>query len=365
MTIIRKNLFAIITMAISIGVLVYFLITTDGITAFARIVDSIQISWFTLIFVAVVAGWLLEALVLHFFCKKVYPQWKYWHSLIMGMIGLLYSALTPFATGGQAMQIYYMKKLGMDTGAAGSIIAIKSLVYQIIMVLFAMIMVFWKLPFFQQSVSNFSFLTIIGLITNLTFVVIVLFFAVCEKVTDKAVRAVIKFLYRIRLVKKPVLRYHKIHSEFAIFHKSTKLVGKSVKVYLSAAFFTIIQIFVACIIPYLIYRSFNFKGANMFDMLGAQAFVNMVSAFIPLPGASGGAEGSFYLFFGLFFINNTIIPAIFIWRVFTYYLNMIGGLIFVFVVKRVPYRVLYREKSKAELEADKISRNIENQKLDL
>ena len=141
--------------------------------------------------------------------------------------------------------------------------------------------------------------------------------------------------------------------------------GKSVKVYLSAAFFTIIQIFVACIIPYLIYRSFNFKGANMFDMLGAQAFVNMVSAFIPLPGASGGAEGSFYLFFGLFFINNTIIPAIFIWRVFTYYLNMIGGLIFVFVVKRVPYRVLYREKSKAELEADKISRNIENQKLDL
>ena len=84
------------------------------------------------------------------FCKKVYPQWKYWHSLIIGMIGLLYSALTPFATGGQAMQIYYMRKLGMDTGGAGSIIAVKSLVYQIIMVLFALVMVFWKLPFSEQ-----------------------------------------------------------------------------------------------------------------------------------------------------------------------------------------------------------------------
>ena len=172
----KKNLFAIITMAISIGVLVYFLITTDGITAFAEIAGSIQIPWFISIFAAIIVGWLLEALVLHFFCKKVYPQWKYWHSLIIGMIGLLYSALTPFATGGQAMQIYYMRKLGMDTGGAGSIIAVKSLVYQIIMVLFALVMVFWKLPFFQSSVSNFSFLTIIGLTTNLTFVLLVLFF---------------------------------------------------------------------------------------------------------------------------------------------------------------------------------------------
>ncbi len=52
---------------------------------------------------------------------------------------------------------------------------------------------------------------------------------------------------------------------------------------MGAVFFTIVQIFVACIIPYLIYRSFSFKGADVFDMLGAQSFVNMVSAFIPLP----------------------------------------------------------------------------------
>ncbi len=358
----KKNLFAIATMAISIGVLVYFLITTDGIAAFSSIANTLQIPWFVLIFVAVIVGWLLEALVLHFFCKKVYPQWKYWYSLIIGMIGLLYSALTPFATGGQAMQIYYMRKLGMDTGGAGSIIAIKSLVYQVIMVLFALVMVFWKLPFFQSSVSNFSFLTIIGLATNLTFVLLVIFFAVCEKVTDKCLRGILKFLYRIKIVKKPISRYHKLHSEFAIFHKSTKLVGKSVKVYLGAVFFTVVQIFVACAIPYLIYRSFSFRGADLFDMLGAQAFVNMVSAFIPLPGASGGAEGSFYLFFGTFFGNQFIIPALFIWRVVTYYLNILGGLAFVFVVKRISQQTLYREKSKAELEADAASAELERQK---
>ena len=69
-------------MAISIGVLVYFLVTTDGIAAFAGIVDSIQVPWFVLIFVAVVVGWLLEALVLHFFCKKVWKYFKRYYIMV-------------------------------------------------------------------------------------------------------------------------------------------------------------------------------------------------------------------------------------------------------------------------------------------
>ena len=117
------------------------LITTDGIAAFASIADSIQVPWFILIFVAVVVGWLLEALVLHFFCKSISPMevlafFNYRNDWTV------IQRIDSFATGGQAMQIYYMRKLGMDTGGAGSIIAVKSLVYQVIMVLFALVMVF-------------------------------------------------------------------------------------------------------------------------------------------------------------------------------------------------------------------------------
>ena len=64
-------MFAIITMAISIGVLVYFLITTDGITAFAEIAGSIQIPWFISIFAAIIVGWLLEAWCCTFLQKYI------------------------------------------------------------------------------------------------------------------------------------------------------------------------------------------------------------------------------------------------------------------------------------------------------
>ena len=53
----------------------------------------------------------------------------------------------------------------------------------------------------------------------------------------------------------------------------------------------------------------------------------MVSAFVPLPGASGGAEGSFILFFRTFFTDGTIVPAMDAWRTISYYLNFPVGCI--------------------------------------
>jgi uncharacterized protein (TIRG00374 family) len=66
-------------------------------------------------------------------------------------------------------------------------------------------------------------------------------------------------------------------------------------------------------------------------MMAAQAFVTMVAAFVPLPGASGGAEGSFFLFYSMFFTQGTIFPAIILWRIITFYFNILFGCIFTYI----------------------------------
>lgn len=325
--VIKKNLLAILTIAISVGVLFYFLFTTDGITALGHIASSIRWEWLFVTLGAMVGGWLLETYVLGVFCRHLYPEWKFSQSFHIAMTGLLYSALTPFATGGQPMQMYSMNKMGVDTGKAGSIVAMKTLVYQALMVVYAMVMVVLRLGYFQHNVSNFSFVTVIGLVTNGTFILAVTLFMLSEKSTDRFLRFTLRNLYRFRLCRHPVARYKKIHGQMSMFHKSAKTMGTSLSVYLRAGFFTVVQITLAGLIPYFIYRSFNLpinSDATVLTMLAAQIFVTMVSAFVPLPGSSGGAEGSFYLFFGTFF-GPTIIPAILLWRLVTYYANILFG----------------------------------------
>ena len=332
----RKNLFGIVTMVISAAVLLGFLFSSEGLQSLNQISGNIRFLWLLGAFLAAVFAWVLEGLVLHLFCKKAYPEWKFHYSFCMGMVGVLYSALTPFSTDGQPMQIYSMRRLGMDTGAAGSIIAMKTLVYQIVLVFYSLAMVVWKLPFFQNHISNFSFVTIIGLLCNSAFIILVLLFCISKRATDQLLRKGLWLFHKLHLCKHPEERYEKISSELQIFHGSSRLLGKSVKLYLGACVLTVVQIACSCLIPYFIYRSFSFSQQSFGVIMAAQAYVSMVSAFVPLPGASGGAEGSFLLFFRAFFVDGTVLPAMVIWRALTYYLNFPAGCICAYIAGRLP-----------------------------
>ena len=320
----RRNWFAVLTMTLSLGVLLYFLFRNGGVEMLGGIIASLKWEWSLCALGAVGLTYLLEGYVLNLFCRHLVPSWQYLRSFNIGLIGLLYSALTPFSTGGQPMQIYTMKKMGMDTGSAGAIIAVKTLVYQIVMVGYAMILVVLKLGYFQHSVSNFSFLTIIGLLTNSAFIVLVLMFTLSSTVTDKMLRGSIKLLTKLHLCKHPEERYAKIHGSLSGFHDSARIMGKSFKMYASAVILTMVQITLSSMIPYFIYRSFGLEGESLLTVVAAQTFVSMVSAFVPLPGASGGAEGSFVLFFGKIF-GAAVLPATLIWRMLTYYSNILFG----------------------------------------
>lgn len=326
----RKKLLIAFTMVLSIGTILYFLFTTNGIKALAKTILTLKPQWLFMACAAAVVGWLLEGLGLYLLCRHLYPKWKYYDSFTIGMVGLLYSALTPFATGGQPMQIYTLRSMGMDTGRAGSVIAVKTLIYQVIMVVYAMIMIAAKLSYFQTNVSNFSFITVIGVIANSLFICAVFLFMLSEKATNRILLRIIHILARMKLCRHPEERYEKIHSELSLFHDASRTMGKSSLLYVATMMITIVQITLNSLIPFFIYRSFGLHGAHVTTMVAAQVFVAMVSAFVPLPGASGGAEGSFFLFFGLYF-GETVWPALILWRFITYFANIVFGSAFTYI----------------------------------
>ncbi|MCI1965693.1 MAG: flippase-like domain-containing protein [Oscillospiraceae bacterium] len=334
-----KNLFVAATLILSGGILLYFLFTMGGgIETLIRISKTLQHSWLAAAVLAAVVCWVLEGFEIDLLCRHLKKGWRFSRSFTSGMIGFLYSAVTPFATGGQPMQMYSLRSMGMDTGKAGSVVALKTLIYQAVMVLYALVMVVMRLHFFQTSVTNFAFLTVIGVFTNCLFIAAVVLFMVSEKTTDRILRFTISQLHRMKLCRHPEERYQKIHSQLQVFHDASKMMGNCAPLYLTVVASATLQITLNSLIPYFIYRSFNMQGASITTMIAAQVFVAMVSAFVPLPGSSGGAESSFYLFFSLYFGSTAIFPAILLWRIITYYANIVFGGIFVYVGTKMKTR---------------------------
>ena len=97
--------------------------------------------------------------------------------------------------------------------------------------------------------------------------------------------------------------------------------------------FLLVLIQIVCImsVPYFIYIAFDMPHiaadhhmpvASLFDFLCIQSFVLFTSNLVPLPGASGGAELAFSMYFSAYFVLggvNKIKPAILLWRFITYY----------------------------------------------
>lgn len=323
-----KNLFSAVTIFLSIGILTFFLVTEDGMKSLERAVSELQPVWLLWILAGVLAGWFLEGYVLHLFCRHLDQTWTFGKSFYIGMVELFYSALAPFGMG-EPMEVYRMTKLGMETGAATSIVAVKSLVHHGVTFVYSFFLIAFELNYFRTKVSNFAIIAVFGLITNSIFIVFVLMFMMNERLTDSILRVFVRFMDKIKLHKLSQKFYDQVHGQLMVFHDSSRIFGKNYMLYLVAVLFTVVQITVASLISYFVYRSFNLKGESVFIMVAADTFVTMAASFIPLPGSSGGAEGGFYLFFREFF-GPYIIPGITLWRFSTYYLNILLGSILVY-----------------------------------
>ena len=54
---------------------------------------------------------------------------------------------------------------------------------------------------------------------------------------------------------------------------------------------------------------------------------------MPIPGASGTAEVAFMGVFSILFSSNVLTSVMFVWRIFSYFINiLVGFLVFVIVI---------------------------------
>ena len=74
----------------------------------------------------------------------------------------------------------------------------------------------------------------------------------------------------------------------------------------------------------------------------------MIMAFIPTPGAGGAAEGGFYVIFKTFFVQSEIKMAILFWRIYTFYLPILVGAIFLVIKSKNKVEVIEVLKEEAE-----------------
>ena len=276
--------------------------------------------------------WVFETLAQYIIIKKGDGKKLRFSSILrVTMIGQLFNCITPSASGGQPMQTYQLTKYGLSAGEGACVLLVRFLVYQSVMVLYSLIVLIVKLPYFNRNINAFSSLAIIGFLVNSGALAALIAACFFPHFCAKAANAIIKFLGKIKILKNPDDKINKINAEIDKFHANFQYYRMNFKVMLWPAVFSALQLTCFFLVPVFICKSLS-VNISFGDAFGAAALTFMICSFVPLPGGSGGAEGGFLLLFGSAFAasGKSIAVAILLWRLLTFYMPIVVGSCFIF-----------------------------------
>lgn len=322
-----KKLNAVIII-LSIVALTSYILYTEGYDNIVKTLHMVNMKFIAIAVLLMTLGWLIEGLILHVVAKKFHHKQTYWLSLKTTMIGQFFNCVTPSASGGQPMQVYYMAKNGIPIGLSTSILMVKLIVYQVVIAICLLLALILKFAEFSSQIDALKYVILIGFIINTVLTGGCILLCFFKGAALKILSWIIPLLHKIRIIKSPEEKYAKASEEINKFYTSIQLIRKSKLIVASMSFLAFMQVIFRFAITYFIYLSFGLRGSSMISIMAAQAFVTNISYYVPLPGAIGGAEASFFAFYRMFFPGRFINFAMLIWRFITFYLQILVGGIF-------------------------------------
>ena len=170
------------------------MIWVDGIDNIVNLLKQVDYRWVLGGVVCLIIHWFCDSLNLHLPLKRMYKDQPLTNSIKVGMIGLLFNNITPFASGGQPMQAYELTKTGKRVSDSVSALAMKFAITQTALVTSTIVVALFQLKFFLNMMKNYLWVTILGFAINVIAIIAVILLGVNKKIVKKISKGIIKFL---------------------------------------------------------------------------------------------------------------------------------------------------------------------------
>lgn len=332
----KKKIFNYLLLA-SVTIIVLYFSLKDNYKEIMDVVITLDIKWLLVGFFLISCYWFFKAIALKSIIKKFKPGYRFRTAFKFILQINFFNAITPFSSGGQPFEIYYLKKDNIKLADVTTIVIEQFVVYQVALVSLGLIAIGANQIFhIFPSNSVLKNLVTIGFIIN-TLVTVVLFMLAFTTKTNKfIVEKFVNLGYKLKLIKNKDKKLEKINNYINDLHDGTKKLLENKKSFI----FMILANFVGLVCLYLVplsilYATGDYNSFNGLESVVASAYVMLIGSFVPIPGGTGGLEYGFINFYGNF-IKGSVLTAIMItWRFITYYIPMIIGAIAVNIKKRV------------------------------
>lgn len=232
------------------------------------------------------------------------------------LIGFFFSSITPAASGGQPMQIYYMHKEKISVASSTLALLINLSCVQIVTISVAIFSLFFNYQYLNKFLVWFF---IIGITLNSSALALLLISILSKRMTRGLINITIKVLKFFK-VKNIEDKQEKIENELKKYQQSSEYIKSNKVVILKTLLTTYVQFIAYYSISYWIYCSFGLSSHTAFEIITMQSVLYATVSGIPSPGAVGVSEGGYLAIFATVFPETMLDSAMLLTRGVNFYL---------------------------------------------
>ena len=246
------------------------------------------------------------------------------------IVGFFFSAVTPAATGGQPVQIYYMHKDGISYMNATISILIQSFSYLTIMVLLGIIGYIVNFNYIS-NLGFFEYFFFIGVIANGTIIAITLIAMFSKKISKKLLDFIYLVIDKFNHEKACSFK-EKFTVQIAEYHDSAKFIMNNKKVVLKTLLTSLAQLVCYHSVAFFVYLALGVKHLNYFKITSLQSLLYLSVSILPLPGTVGVNETGFSIIYSPLIMKNIVDSAMLLTRGISFYFYVIlAGIILLII----------------------------------
>ena len=275
------------------------------------------------------AFWGLEALMMRQLIIQMQKRGEViegniaWIALKTTLIGQYYSHITPFSSGGQPMQLYWLKRHNISTSHGTGVLVSKFLVYQITVTVYALTLALLNMKWIENAHFGVVATLMTGLAINTFGLLVIIFIAFNPKGLAYIASLFIKWGHGLGWIKYPKVHLDKMDGFIKEYAEGMDKLKEEPMQTLHLFLLSIVQISLFFGITVMVYHAIGLSGAKLMQIITLQAVVYMCVSFVPVPGTLGASEIGFTAVLTSVFTQNFVGVAMILWRFISYYFSLI------------------------------------------
>lgn len=277
-------------------------------------------------------------------------------ALKVQLLGKFYDKVTPFAAGGQPMQIYYLHKKGFSGGVSSAVVLIKYFAQMFCYTVISLLIMLCNTRVLNLLDTTWhtliSVAAWIGLVANMLIPLMIVLFAIIPKFARALVSLIVTVGFKLRIVKDKEAAAGKAEKVVSDFRTAFAIMSKNPLNLFALIALCVVEICLSFSFPYFIMRSFSALPSDggfaaFISVAALNVYATQSVTVIPSPGNAGAIDGVGTIAFLAIASTAALSWVIFCWRFAVYYIYLIIGvgiLSFEFIRKIVRQRKAAKQR---------------------